>query len=423
MVQVLQPQNRKQPSFLQSLAGGAAEGVDIALKNYQENKRQTDAQNLIGKQHKESQRYASELRKEEIAAERGLNLKEAQGRSNVTSSTVKNPAEGILPEEAPQKNKSKSQTNRSYQPSEKLPVLPPDQIMQKGRERAQYLRDQGQPAYDEDEIARVQQENQQNLIHNTNIDKQKDIEVSKQTNYGQLGLSKLTYFEDPSPSLVEYMNKKGEEYVDSDKSAAEISKELDEEAKTIKNRISDIEKSEGPRRLINGIYKHISGDTRTGKQLEDAARTKIKPLLDRGLNDQARVSLSKAGWEAEEIENMVSNLSEEGKKGLAQFTKVKSANTPLFGEDQEYTPRDIEKINSSVMNILQTDPSTNLILLRKGFEDKNVNWKAFGDALNQGIVSGQVKLNSEQENQLKTLQEPPLSNLGYLLEKLNIRGR
>ena len=66
---------------------------------------------------------------------------------------------------------------------------------------------------------------------------------------------------------------------------------------------------------------------------------------------------------------------------------------------------------------------TNLILLRQAYESKNVPWMEYKSTLDRLILEGKLKLNPDQENQTRYLDEPPLDDLGVLLHHINLIGK
>ncbi len=70
---------------------------------------------------------------------------------------------------------------------------------------------------------------------------------------------------------------------------------------------------------------------------------------------------------------------------------------------------------------LTSDPSSNLILLRKAYDQKGVQWDEFKDQLNSLILSGEIKLNEDQFKMLNILEQPRLDNLDKILKELHLR--
>ena len=89
-----------------------------------------------------------------------------------------------------------------------------------------------------------------------------------------------------------------------------------------------------------------------------------------------------------------------------------------------YTTEKQEIFTQNLAQTLQNDPATNLILLRRKYEDdKGVDWQLYKDSLNELISTGQFKPNADQFNQLDSLEQPPLDLLGKILYGIGIGGR
>ena len=102
MVQVLQPQNRKQPSFLQSIAGGLAQGIPGALDSYQKakqlqgkQKHELDVEELKGNSKKNQIQEAQDFKNNQ---NRQI-LRDTEKRNNIAEGElepyISNPALGI----------------------------------------------------------------------------------------------------------------------------------------------------------------------------------------------------------------------------------------------------------------------------------------------------------------------------------------
>jgi hypothetical protein len=139
--------------------------------------------------------------------------------------------------------------------------------------------------------------------------------------------------------------------------------------------------------------------------------------------------LEEKGYEVEERESIISDLNENSKKIVSQlpkFSKIPTFRTKFtipYETSMEYTPEDQNLIRSTLEQTLQNDPSTNLILLRKEFENKNIDWNTFKTALDELILEGKIHLNDDQSKHLDDLDQPPLDLLDQLLYKLGFRGK
>ncbi len=322
-------------------------------------------------------------------------------------------------------------------------VLSPQEEIQQGSRFAKMSTENGNPMSDEQGIA---------IVHGMNEDKKayNQEQMNLEKHYGDIGEGALTsYFKNPSPEIATMFRKKGEEAFrdGSGRSEAEIQKDLVKQAIELKNIIANVEKSIKPDRLLANLGRHIQGNRKSHEKFQTELKNNLKPLLEMGLYDEARALLSKGGLAREETENAITELSETTKKELSQFPKmikeipnkmeprkraglggwgsvVQKANENQAAENSPYTPDQIAQIDNTVENIFKKDPNTNLILLRKQFEDKNVNWEAYKDAINKGVLEGYIDISDpERNNQYTDLQEPPLGDLDKMMYNVKLLGR
>ena len=139
---------------------------------------------------------------------------------------------------------------------------------------------------------------------------------------------------------------------------------------------------------------------------------------------------------------MISDLGEQTKKSLSEFNapsapkeknlkyKYKEGKKEALPATQDPTyrtyannPEGQKEFAQNLQKTLQSDPNTNLLLLRKAYEDKGVDWNTFKQEFDSFLESGQIQLNDNQMNMSKYLQEPPLDRLDKLLADFNFIGR
>jgi hypothetical protein len=327
------------------------------------------------------------------------------------------------------------------EPSKRATILPPDEVINKGVQYARMSSQAGNPMSDEEGISIVHAFNEEAKHSNAQ-------QMALETHYGNVGSDVVSsYFPNPSPEIDNHFRKKAEEAGESGKSEADIKKDLNKEAIRLKNQISNIRKNIKPQRLGSKAYRKLKGTYKDKEKEEENIRKEIKPLLDAGFYDETRQLLSEEGLYPEETESLVTSLSEGTKKSLSQFPKMnkevpgkmqprKKAGLGLAGavtqnaierkmeKEAGYTPEQMETINDSVKNIFTSDPQANMILLRKAFEDKGVDWRAFKDSIDQGILEGYIDLKTEDQfNHYSDLSEPPLDDLDEMLYNAGIIGR
>jgi len=256
--------------------------------------------------------------------------------------------------------------------------------------------------------------------------------VTSQQRYGQLAEERLQkYLPEATDEQRAFFKKKGEEASENFKSEADIDRYLSGEVRKFKNNLTNIRDSIPPQRAYNMPQQTILGTNTAFEKRKADIRQKLKPLLEAGLYDTARNTLSEVGYYPEERESIIGDLGEGSKKAIAQMptfpkkykpsaTGTFSVEIPSLGENEKGI------IKNTLKQALQNDPSANTILLRRAFEEKNVDWRTFKDVFNE-VVDGEeipgFKLSDDQFNQLNTLENPPLNGLEKILHGLHLIGR
>ncbi len=318
---------------------------------------------------------------------------------------------------------------------QKKEVLSPPEVRLHGARIARERTINGTPTSVEEGIKIAQSLNADNEAYNAKVDADTEQRVRSQQIYGDKAVEQFNnVLPDATAEQVALFKRKGEETAGKFKSEALIERHLAQEAVKFKNNIASIKNSIGPNRIGNKIYQKLLGNERDAEKAMDDVRIKLKPLLDQGLYDTARNLLSELGYHPEEREKIVSSLGENANKVISQISPVQklAKNDEHMSErrlenlpenEKTYSKQDYQKINDTIRNVIKSDPSVNLILLRKSLEDKNINWIAYKDALNDAIFKGEIELNDDQVKQLDTLEQPPLNNLEKILYDLNLIGR
>lgn len=458
MVQVLTPTRQKPRSFAQEFAGGLADAIPGAIDKYQhlkERNREKEAvSGLLGDKYKnapsdfQNMAFQAKLNEEERLREKQRLIDLQRAKSQATYGNENGLMNGI---DETLQSPSRSKTNNKQLGQEpNIPVMSPRQVIDQGVALAERVRNSGQEMSDEEGIAQVQERNNANINYQQHLTNQENENIRKQEFYGNKGLSALQrVLPDASPKIQDMFQKEGENLWKSGDSEAEISSKLNEKAKTLANNIDSIERLPGPTRIHNGLYRIFNGTYKGQADEFKEVQRKIKPLLDQGLYEETRNLLSEK-YQPEEVENLITSLGEGSKKVLADFPKFEKYDASQFegGEvgnkvkaqkekikagkakpfDTSYLNQpsedEIERLNTSVKNAVLAEPSVNLLLLRKAYEDKNVNYQQFRNALGEALVSGEIKLNEEQLQMMdKYLDTPPLYNLDKLWYKLGFTGR
>ena len=316
------------------------------------------------------------------------------------------------------------------------PRLDVDQLLEKGNDIAQQQTDALNPTSQLEGFALAQQLNNEQQVYNDTLIKEDAARILEETRYNKMGVEALgQYFPEgtagqASPEMKNIFEKKAEQAALRGESEADIKKSLVQDAKNLKDDINNIKKSiKPPARIWNKAGNAINNSKNlSDESVKNSTRIKVQPLLDQGLYDEARQLLDQVGYYPEEREAILTDQGENTKKILAQLPAAEKPKQKLtadkpFYQETELTPRQLEDFQNNLSQLVQADPSTNLILLRKSYEDKGIDWTQFKDGLDQLVINGQLKLSPDQKNQFRTLETPPLDRLEWLLHKLNLRGR
>ena len=421
MVQILD----SNPSFSQQLGAqlGKAGGTiaqqlaeDVMLKN-----KGVDVSGLTG--------YARD-----VAIKEGIKRAAliGQGRRELsvqggTPGTMQTP--GIQPVEGNQSQPGTAPSPRQIQapPQQQRGVskdiIPPEQIEAVAAQRAHAKLNRGVPTDLQTERGLIQQEN-------ANVAQYKQY----QEQLGNLAEEEFTKaYKSAKPEEVASFRRKGEELATQGLSEAQVKKQLAIEARKYANEVKNLRNIQG-NRFYHKPGQIISGTSRSDEERRKSIRTAAKPFLDRGEYSVVRNELSKKGYGPEETEEIISNLSEQTKKSLNDFQNVpaplKKVSTMKGGDvnDPSYrafanNPEGQKKFGQNLQSTLEKDPNSNLLLLRKAYQDKGVDCNAFKSELDNMLESGQWQPNDEQSKMLEYIQEPPLNILESLLHEMNIIGR
>lgn len=425
---IVLPQAERRPTFSSQLGSAIGGGLGQGLNNAAD-----FTQQLM------KAKYQNDLQRGLLfqGANARLNLRNSGTGESPTSEITISPGDqlrGNLPTTAPIEN---NQTNEPSPPKgnlvktnppegnvdyRKQKIRTPTEIQNEANRRANYLRSQGIPTNPLEEEQFIRQEEQDKLNYK-----------ATQEQYGNLAEKALT---NVLPSATDEQKsifaRKAEEYIDSNISESELKKNLALDAKNFTNRLSRVEKSLPPRnRLGTKIKDALLGTGRESEKVRNSIRLDVQSLLDEGLYDTSRQLLSNAGYYPEEIEGIISELGEGSKKALAELPKMNKISVPLGvfqkkyqNPEEKYSPEQLGDISSSMEKAFKEEPSVNLLLLRKSFEDKGVDWRAFKDVFDNLAQEGKIKLaNEDQASFLNNLDEPPLNNLEKILHGIGLRGR
>ena len=273
------------------------------------------------------------------------------------------------------------------------------------------------------------------------LQKQKDRTISQRNleqSYGARGEAALGEVMENAPTeLRDYMAQKAQSYQSENLSDAELKKRLNTDAAKLKNEVASLRRSIPSARLGTKIKEQFVGKGRKQENLNTSIKNKIKPFLDRGMHSVVRAELADLGYGPEERESLISNLGESTRRNLNEFTKIEhpkqspkfiNPNLPSGLKNQiqdlpELSDDQRQKFSGNLKNVLKEDPATNLVLLRKDYEDKGVSWKEFKNQIDDMIANEELQLTPDQSKYLDILDQPPLDKLDKILYGLKLKGR
>lgn len=312
--------------------------------------------------------------------------------------------------------------------SGKVKTLNFNEIVTEGKRIAQEKSANGEPTTVEEGINIANSLNNMKKTYNKEVEGETGTKIAQQREYGQKGVEKLEkVLQNPTDEQKSLFKRKGEEYAASNKSEAEIERLLSSDARQFKNTIANIKTSVGPRRIFTKLKEGLLGTSREAEKIRDDINLKLQPLLKEGLYDTSRNLLSELGYYAEEREGIITKLGEGANKAIAQLNGFEKFAPPDFSkftyEQKKMPPEKLEAVKNNMLEVFKNDPGTNLILLRKAYEDKGINWDVFKDTINDLIQSGEIELTPDQFNMLDHLEKPPLDKLDKILHGLQLIGR
>lgn len=440
MVQIIQAPKPKQTfasQFGAGLGAGLGKGIPEAIESYSD-KLKLQRENAALKE-----RYGLDLKGIESPQTRqtllahelqfGKKMKQAEASLKPYEQKATPLEQGMEARSIPstEKQPSRQVSGKNFPQEEttgqKIPLMTPQEIESKGVEYARVRNAQGLPTTAQEGIQFAEQQNARNAEHNARVDADNLKRLEAQKRYGEQSVEKLTrLMPNATDEQQSLFRRKGENAAAEGMSEGDIDRTMSKEAAKFKNTIANLEKTIEPSRLFSGIKKKLLGTEREKEKEYSSIRNQLKPLLDEGLYDTARSILSEKGYYPEERESIISTLGEGPRKTLAEMPSLpvkKSVIPGVPAEQEPLTEKQAEMFQNNLFQALKSDPAANLILLRKAYEDKNINWSDFRDALDLGLAQGAFELNPEQYNQLTVLNSPPLNKLEKHLYDLGLIGR
>lgn len=172
------------------------------------------------------------------------------------------------------------------------------------------------------------------------------------------------------------------------------------------------------------------------KKLLSSASAGVKELVNLGLTGEAREALARAKWNPEQIESIIQKASG---SGFSEETQSVLKSLPMLGKvdvipsgvrkgevlgAKPMNPQNFGAFKQAFDDIIAKDPNANLILLRKAFEEKGVDWQSFKQAVDEAAVENRLNTRSKAYQYAeRVLEEPPLGFLERLLMAYGQGGR
>ena len=311
---------------------------------------------------------------------------------------------------------------------QKRPVLSISELNNEARRIVNERRKLKIPITFPEALKEVKEANEENKAFNREVEDERKNRIAAQKTYGDFAATKLKeVFPNATPEQQAIFKKIGENKAAEGKSEADIERTIAKEATNFANTISNIRTDLSAPRTYNQLHRKFLGNQKDFESAANDLKVKIKPLLDLGLYDTARNLLSELGYYPEERESVINPLSEKVNTTLSLVPKAKKrteiGKSMIDIPQQTYAPNQIANIIEGIKDSFDKDGNVSLVLLRKGFEDKGYDWRIFKDALNSLVQNQDIKLNGDQRDQLKYLDQPPLNALEKILHSVNLIGR
>jgi hypothetical protein len=370
--------------------------------------------------------FRGDTRRTLIAEELKRGARKREAESTLPSSTLagqiglQDDEEGIN-DEFMSKPSLKKAVQEEPSVSKSRHILSDVEVEQEGERIARSRLNTANPITLEEGIELAQQRNARNIEYR-----------NMQNTYGKIAEDELSkVLPNASPELQKVFAAKGEEYLRQNLSDTESKRRLATDAKNLTDKLASVAKSLPPKRALTSLKQAILGTGRSDEKTKDSIRAKLLPLkkeLGPAYYDTARNILADTGRQPEEIEEIISNLGESTEKTLGDMPKVpKKFNDVLMGgplgKATKLDEKENEAFQENLGQVLKSDPTVNLILLRKAYEDRGVDWSSFKDAVDQMTLNGQFNPDPEQIKAMDLLDNPPLDRLDAILHHFKFTGR
>jgi hypothetical protein len=233
-----------------------------------------------------------------------------------------------------------------------------------------------------------------------------------------------------------FYSRVGEKVAERGGSPAQIETETKREADKLKNARSKLKTMQSPSNIVSGLYRRAQGTELSRENAVKHAQKIASQVLEMGekhgvnFRDEIRQDLSESGQPLEFIEEVIDPLTDRSKEmanrlppipgekylgGLATegLKKIRPA------KFQEYQ----NSLNDNLMTTLMMNPDSNIILLRKLYEDKGYDWKMFKSAIENMQEAG-FQFDPDQQKQINQyLDQPSEESLDKYFRKFYFMGQ
>lgn len=369
-------------------------------------------------------------------------LPENEGRSNQIQSNKPLVSGGNRPRQKTNQNNVENDLlggyGKLFEPETKggkINVLTPPQINQLGAKVAQEYNSKNPPQLmtNEEGAQAVRNRNIDNENYNAKIDSEKQAKSTLENKYGDVAENELLKVFPPdelNSDMTAWARKEGEKEAQQGGTEAEIRKRIANKANKIKKNLENIQRTPF-KSYSSQLSRKLEGGQLSEEQDKLNFQRDAKPFLEMGMQDLLRRELGKRNYDPETREDWISNIPEGAIKSVNELPVMKhEPREKIYNPSKEdqfeevgnrnLTPESSEAFENNLRKVLTENPNTNLILLRKKYNDSDVDWDEFNRGLNSLIMSGEFQLNPDQVSQSGLLKEPPLSGLQKFFKNLKI---
>jgi len=236
-----------------------------------------------------------------------------------------------------------------------------------------------------------------------------------------------------SPHARAVAEKAGEDAAAQGGTPADVKKATTRTLTDIDDATSKLKRLKTPANVLTGLYRKTQGTHETRDRSIRHAQAIAKPLVEKGLIEDARAAISESGapleWTEEIVKPLAPDVVDIVKKmpqGSASKTRVGNLlKPPQYEEFSNPQKKQDEQrlLLGTLENVFTKDPNANIVLLRKAAEENGHDWRAFRDAIGSLQEKGH-KFNPDQQKQVNEwLDQPPESLLDEFFRTISGKER